>query len=301
MSTPHPEDAALLFFWLWSLRDWSDEEVAAIAGVDLQAIERYEEGAEPPSETALERLTAAVGLPIPFVYAVLAPTFRLAREMTRGLRPAPSENSEALAARVGSEIGEAARLSILAFLSDTETTARVDERPSPVRRLRPKRRREESTAVDPALLREQRGLHERMQAFWEWALEDLEDEPEEEEAAPAAPEPTNLAEAEAALETARADHIAMLRMQGYATAFATNAQRVVTILSRAVDLLHLVGDLKDAREPEVLALEEKRFLEIDAAIRDGQKRFEEAIDMLDKAALTKRRAAAAAEAEPQVN
>jgi transcriptional regulator with XRE-family HTH domain len=93
MSSPHSEDAAPLFFWLWSLRDWSDEEVAAITGIDLQTIERYSNGEEPPSETTLERLTAAVGLPTPFVYA--APTFRLAREMTRGLRPAPGETAEA--------------------------------------------------------------------------------------------------------------------------------------------------------------------------------------------------------------
>jgi hypothetical protein len=45
---------------------------------------------EPPSETTLERLPAVVGVPTAFVYAVLAPTFRLAREITRGLRPPPT-------------------------------------------------------------------------------------------------------------------------------------------------------------------------------------------------------------------
>ena len=53
--------------------------MAAIAGIDLQTIERYSNGEEPPSETTLDRLTAVVGVPTPFVYAVLAPTFRLAK------------------------------------------------------------------------------------------------------------------------------------------------------------------------------------------------------------------------------
>jgi hypothetical protein len=86
MTSIDPEDATLLFFWLWSLRDWTEEEMATITDLAPETIERFQEGDEVPSEATLERLTAAVGLPIPFIHAILLPMFTMARHVMSGMR-----------------------------------------------------------------------------------------------------------------------------------------------------------------------------------------------------------------------
>ncbi|HVT18123.1 MAG TPA: helix-turn-helix domain-containing protein, partial [Thermoanaerobaculia bacterium] len=71
-------ELGLLVRWLRGLRDWSQVELAATAGLDASSIVRYESGQTRPSPRALERIAAAVGLPLPWVDAVLLPVLRTA-------------------------------------------------------------------------------------------------------------------------------------------------------------------------------------------------------------------------------
>lgn len=292
MTAIDPEDATLLFFWLWSLRDWTDEEMATITDLAPETLERFQEGAEVPSEATLERLTAAVGLPIPFIHAILLPMFSMARHVMSGMRPAPSEGAEARAAKIGAEVGEAARLAVLAYFSDAEAALRNEEPPSPIDPLRPRLERGAANALDPNFLRGQRAVTERLEALWQWELEDLsdrmnlpEDESEGEGAAlegAAGLEAAGPPSAEEAAK-ARSERISLVRARGYSEAFVSNAQRMVATFSRAADFLRLVGDLWDSDEPADLTIEEKRLAEIDGAIREGRKSFERALELLDTA------------------
>jgi transcriptional regulator with XRE-family HTH domain len=289
-----PEDATLLFFWLWSLRDWTDEEMATITDLAPETIQRFEDGEEIPSEATLERVTAAVGLPIPFIHTILLPMFRMARHVMGGMRPAPSESAEARAAKIGAEVGEAARLAILDYFSETEAALRNEEPTSPIEALRPKRERGATNVLDPNFLRGQRAVAERLEALWQWELEDLSDrmaakseatdEVEDDDEDEEEPEVATAESQERAAE-ARSKRISRVRAQGYAEAFVSNAQRMVATFSRAADFLRLVCDLWDSDDPARLHLEERRLAEIDTAIREGRKRFEEALELLDCAAV----------------
>lgn len=301
-----PEDATLLFFWLWSLRDWSEEELATIVDLAPETIQRFEDLEETPSEATLERLTAAVGLPIPFIHTILLPMFRMARHVMSGMRPAPSEAATERAAKIGAEVGEAARLAILDYFSDTEAALRNEEPPSPIEPLRPKRERGATNVLDPNFLRGQRAVAERLEALWQWELEDLSDRMEAkkeegdelEDDDEGEPE-VETAESEERAAQARSERISRVRAQGYAEAFVSNAQRMLATFSRAADFLRLVCDLWDSDDPARLILEEKRLAEIDTAIREGRKRFEEALELLDCAAVLPPQPAPLLSADPK--
>ena len=63
---------------LRALRSWDQSEMAAAAGVDGAAISRYEGGGRAPRRTTVERLAAAVGLPMLAVETILAPAIQQA-------------------------------------------------------------------------------------------------------------------------------------------------------------------------------------------------------------------------------
>jgi transcriptional regulator with XRE-family HTH domain len=62
---------------LRALRLWDKSDLAAAAGLDPAAITRYESGTSLPRVSTLERLAAAVGLPMGAVETVLLPVVRL--------------------------------------------------------------------------------------------------------------------------------------------------------------------------------------------------------------------------------
>ena len=63
---------------LRALRSWDQSEMAAAASVDGAAISRYEGGGRAPRRTTVERLAAAVGLPMLAVETILVPAIRQA-------------------------------------------------------------------------------------------------------------------------------------------------------------------------------------------------------------------------------
>ncbi len=74
-----PEDVTLLVRLLRALRRWSQEELGARAGIERASILRIENGTVRPSGQTVERLIAAVGLPVDVALGILPPVIRLLR------------------------------------------------------------------------------------------------------------------------------------------------------------------------------------------------------------------------------
>jgi transcriptional regulator with XRE-family HTH domain len=122
-----PEDLKLLVRFLRSLRDWGQAEMAEAAGVDSSSISHYETGKTVPPRRTVERIAAAVGVPMSLVDACLLPAIAAARatvaspsgEDCDDLTKATAELDQAL-----SGIGRSAVAAFLATLDEDESEPR---------------------------------------------------------------------------------------------------------------------------------------------------------------------------------
>ncbi len=81
MGRMEPEDVKLLVRLLRASRRWSQVKLGARAGVEAESILRFEQGKLKPADATVERLIAAVGLPVDVALSILPPVIRLVRTL----------------------------------------------------------------------------------------------------------------------------------------------------------------------------------------------------------------------------
>lgn len=315
------EDRRLLLQVLRALRDWDQRQLAAAAGVSQGTVSRYEMGDLQPPPEVLERLTAAVGLPLAWVERRLLPILRAARERATtaaagstagGLAGAPVstpppgvalEREARDADTLETALREVVAVVVEEFEADGDAPAR--RRRAPGRRGTSRRARDRDRGASPSprddrieaarawerlapcTAAERSWLVERCAEFHSWALAEL-----------LCHESARLAaqDAAAALDLARlAVVVARLapggerwrrRLLGYARAFVANALRVAGNLPAAEAELNAAWNLwraGAAGDPAAL-LPEWRLLDLEASLRRDTRDFQAALAFLDRAA-----------------
>jgi len=119
----HPEDLKLLVRFLRSLRDWGQTELAAAAGVDSSSISHYETGKTVPPRRTVERIAAAVGVPMSLVDACLLPAIVAARAATAS-SGSDSEDLTQAAAELDQALSGMGRSAMAAFLATLDEEER---------------------------------------------------------------------------------------------------------------------------------------------------------------------------------
>jgi tetratricopeptide (TPR) repeat protein len=255
--------------------------LADAAGVTRSEISLYEGGHRIPRADTLVRVIAATGLS------------RLDFERLRmGLRSASppkdhqpeSESLEeptALAAEVADAVSDTVLLALrdipsgLLAREDASLPAAADREPAPGRCAR-------LLAQKPA---KRRLLVEGTEEFRSWAVAELLCEQSERAAADSAERALELAElARFVAERTPGGEVWRLRLQGYAWAFIGNARRVGGDLrgaDRAFAQARTLWEAGAAALPGLL--DAARLLDLEASLRRAQRRFAEAIELLDRA------------------
>jgi transcriptional regulator with XRE-family HTH domain len=117
---PYGDELKLLIRLLRGLRDWEQSELAAAAGMDASSIGLYETGTSVPPRKTLERLVAAVGLPMPYVDGCLLPALKTALRLTRQRSAPDFAGLEDGWDELEQVLKDTARSTIAAFLSTLE-------------------------------------------------------------------------------------------------------------------------------------------------------------------------------------
>lgn len=281
---PRGEDLKLLIRLMRSLRDWGQADLAAAAGMDTSSICHYETTTTIPPRRTVQRLAAAVGLPLSFVEACLLPALEAARE-TVAQHPEPDfADLVRLRVRLEQTLTGIVRSALAAFLSKLEEWEPWERTGPPVEEDRLEAR-DAWKRLEPCTPEERRYLVETCCEFHTWALAERLCHESEEVASD---------RADRALELAGLAHrVAELvpngeewrwRLEGYALGFLANAQRVANDLAEAEETFASAWKLWTAgarAAPSLLA--EWRLLDLEASLHRGRRRFIEALNRLDQA------------------
>jgi transcriptional regulator with XRE-family HTH domain len=162
-----PEDLKRLVRLLREFRDWEQRDLARAADVDPSSVSRYESGRIVPPRKALERLAAAVGVPISLVDACLLPALKAVR-VAMAL-PGEGYEGDDDAEKLGSTLAGAARSAVTAFLATIEVQRKPWERASPSEADRSDAP-ELWRRLAPRTADERRFLVETCREFQSWAL-----------------------------------------------------------------------------------------------------------------------------------
>ena len=268
---PPPLNLALMY--LRSAQGWSQQELAESTGIAGNLLSDYERGRKTLSRERLEIIVAALGLPSGTIDSAL--TFlRSVRAAAEGPGPAAQKlRLEAAAAQTGQITSTFAR-SLFGMLS-SEARAIVA--------------RERAAAQWERLKRhapEQRRLRvESMPDLRSWALCELICEESVKAAADSADRALELAWlALRVAELMPGDEGWRARVRGYAWAHVGNARRVRGDLPGAEEGFRHASKLWEAGEIGGLGLlNEARVLGVKASLRYSQRRFPEALELLDRA------------------
>jgi len=112
-----PQDLELLIRFLRSLRDWGQAELAAAAGLDASSISHYETGKTVPPRKTVERIAAAVGVPMSLVDGCLLPAIGAARAAVAATREGSCEDLTRATAELDRALAGIGRSTVAAFLA----------------------------------------------------------------------------------------------------------------------------------------------------------------------------------------
>jgi tetratricopeptide (TPR) repeat protein len=267
------ENVRILTGWLRMVRGWNQTEMAAAARLDPSAISRYESGEMAPPRANLERMSRAAGVPVELLDTLLLPTIR-AILAAGGEAPAErAPDPRAAADEFGAAVGGMLPVVLGEFLDEVALSDRAE-----------------------ALERMAAGVERRQADDWT-AIERLCEESEQ-----AAADDTARAHELASLalriaEVTPGDPGRRVRAQRYVLGFVGNTRRVegdLTGAEAAFDEAWRFSEM-DGAEPGGREFAVWRLLDLTASLRRAQRRFPEALLLLDKA-----RAAAPPEAAGRI-
>jgi tetratricopeptide (TPR) repeat protein len=275
--TEPPPLFSLALAVLRSLQGWSQKRLSQESGIPSSLISAYETGVKNLSRPRLDTLAAHLGFAPWDVEEILSflSWFRPAspRSVPVGLSPEDVREIELSATTVARVAAENAR----AHLTRRLQAARADEA---------RQQAEEAWKIlKPLSARKRLLIVEHVPAFQTWAVcERL------------CAESIRIASADArrAVEVAElALRVARLvpgeegwrnRLQGYAWAYLGNARRIASHLPAADEAFARAWDLWSAgAEADPGWLQEERLLSLEASLRRDQRRFPDALRLLDRA------------------
>jgi transcriptional regulator with XRE-family HTH domain len=282
-----PDDLRILVGFLRLLRHQTQEEMANAAGMHPGTILRYEGGTRIPDRLTIEKLARGAGMQMWAIDAVILPAIGLARAVATGR---PKRNSGTLEDMIEAALaegpGKAASAAVAEFLveGEAETLTGGHEIANPVADgaedasysdpwALAQAAEGDSLAEGSDLLLEFERLVERLCGASERAAAD----------SPARAlrlALSTLAIAKLAPGPARL----RWRMEGFAWAFVANAQRVGSDLTAAAASMRTAWRLwRAGGEASESRLGEWRLLDLEASLRRDQRRFDLALDLLDRA------------------
>jgi tetratricopeptide (TPR) repeat protein len=265
---------------LRTLRGWSQTRLAQASGLDPDVVSKYERGAlKVPPET-VRLLVATMGYP-PYMIEraeAFAAQADAARDTFHGARPHDAEQAriDAVAGEISSSADGWVRSVLPRLLDEAEGLDARRRAAGLWTRLRPY-----PQAARLTLVRE--GAE-----FQQWALAELLCEESVNAAADSATAALELAElALRVAELARCERPSPEEIQGYAWGFLGNARRVRgefdaadAAFARSAELWP-AGEVAPPSHP--CALDRGRLLGLEASLRREQRRFPEALALLDRA------------------
>jgi transcriptional regulator with XRE-family HTH domain/tetratricopeptide (TPR) repeat protein len=288
------DEGRMLVQVLRALRGWDQTALARAAGLSQNSISRYEAG-DTLTPEALERITGAVGLPLPWIEHRLLPILRAARAkvtaaaagrtrlnlLPNGDDLEPADQGELEVAIRGAIATAFTRVEALTAAAEAEAVRSAV--PSPLDREEAARTWGRIASCTAA---ERRWLVGQGGEFQTWALAERLCH----ESALAA-----LKSPAAALDLARlAVSVAQLtpgderwrrRLEGYARAFVGNAQRVAgDLVAAGAEFANAWALWREGAEEGTAVLEEWRLLDLEASLRREARQFAAAFDLLDRAA-----------------
>jgi transcriptional regulator with XRE-family HTH domain len=263
---------------LREIRGWDPAELAAAVGVRRGSIVDYERGRKLPSVATLQRLVAALGYSPRALDRTLSfiESTRVVGEWVAGGEGGAAwarAQIEVIATEVGWSVADGVRR-LLTRLS-TESAALEARRRAPTLWAR----------LRPYTARERRALVKEAGEFHSWALCELLCAESIRAAADHAARSIELAELalEVALSVGGEEGWRWL-VEGYARAFLGNALRVAGELAAADRALARARELWTAgAAADTGVLDGARLLDLESALRIDQRRFAEALELLDRA------------------
>jgi transcriptional regulator with XRE-family HTH domain len=263
---------------LREIRGWDPAELAAAVGVRRGSIVDYERGRKLPSVATLQRLVAALGYSPRALDRTLSfiESTRVVGEWVAGGEGGAAwarAQIEVIATEVGWSVADGVRR-LLTRLS-TESAALEARRRAPVLWAR----------LRPYTARERRALVKEAGEFHSWALCELLCAESIRAAADHAARSIELAELalEVALSVGGEEGWRWL-VEGYARAFLGNALRVAGELAAADRALGRARELWTAgAAADTGVLDGARLLDLEALLRIDQRRFPEALELLERA------------------
>jgi transcriptional regulator with XRE-family HTH domain/tetratricopeptide (TPR) repeat protein len=275
-----PSSQALALLYLRSKRDWSQKELAGRLGwADDKQVSRYERGGRPLSRTTLETAAEVLGYPPEAVEALLFIGRWIEPE---GLEEPPSP--EPLSPRVRRAIDRSCLTLAWSFLDGWRS--KLVREVTRVKVETSRRQAQELWArLKTATRQDRREAVATLAEFQSWALAELVCHESEKAAAH---------KVEIALELADlALYIAgripgeerwRSRVEGYCWAYIANARRVANDLTGADKAFVRAWNLWRAGAPfHSSLLAEWRLLDLEASLRRAERRFSEALTLLDRA------------------
>jgi transcriptional regulator with XRE-family HTH domain len=281
---------------LRALRNWDQSEMAAAAGVDGAAISRYEGGGRTPRRTTLERLAAAVGLPLLAVETILVPAIRQALallpaggggEVPPGAAVAGGKNGQGSDGKLATALYDAAVGGLEIASAELDRLQAAKERtatlPCAADRLEGAKCWER---LEPCKAQERRWLVERLAEFQLWGLADRLWSESVQAAADDAWAALELAQLGLRVaELSRGEERWKKLLQGLGRGFVGNALRVQGELRAAEVELAAARELLKQGEGGDLngVLAAWRLDDLEASLRRELRDYQGALNLLDRA------------------
>jgi transcriptional regulator with XRE-family HTH domain len=289
------EELSVLVHVLRALRLWDKSELAAAAGLDPAAITRYESGTSLPRVATLERLAAAVGLPMGTVETVLLPVVRLLLALSAPVPgdTLPTELSGTLGARGTSSASLTAALADAAAGALGIAEAELSKLQAPEANRSPAPSSSDRLEgaklwgrLEPCTAAERRWLVESVSEFQHWALAERLWSESVRAAADDAPLALDLAHlALRVAELAGGAESWRSLLQGLSRGFVGNALRVQEKMREAeAEFAAAWRAWNEGRggDPNGL-LPDWRLFDLEASLRRDLRQFEAALTLLDSA------------------
>jgi tetratricopeptide (TPR) repeat protein len=282
-----PDDLRVLARFLRLLPDWTQKEMAKATGFHTGTIWRYDAGLRTPDRPAVEKLAHGAGMPMWAVDGAILPVIGLARAAAAGREKSlPGSLEEMIEAALAEGPSQAAIAGLAEFLAEDgpEVDAGADERTAP-----PPAVEAGGAYPDPWELAEapEGDLLTEGSDWWpefERLVERLCEASERAAADDAGRARCWAALALAVAKLAPGPGARRRRVEGFAWGFVGNAQRVGCDLPAAAANVATAWRLwrAGAAAPDS-CLGEWRLLDLEASLRRDQRRFDLALDLLERA------------------
>lgn len=280
MAKPVPSALGLALTYLRSAAGWTRARLGqAVGHRNESAVSQYERGSKPLSRERLEQLLVPLGQP-PEAVEVLS----FAHDL---IFPDPLDAAEASPVQLSPE--ELRLIHRAAMASGWSAAEHV--RAEAIRRRKREKAEAAKRGAEEAFQRlmalppqERRGLIERSAGYWSWALALRFSEGSLRKAAHSAKEALELADLSLSIaERSAGPESWRSRLTGFCWAHVANARRVANDYAGADEAFVRVWDLWRVGADADGLLPEWRLFDLEASLRRDERRFSEALDLLERA------------------